>query len=271
MNPYAVQIFVDGSCYKNPGGPGGLAGILEMPDDGNESEVIFQEGYKSTTNNRMEIVAIIRALEYIKKNTTKLKESGIGEVEIWSDSENTIRGYRCAELWKSKGWTGRYNNPIKNDDLLKQIITLKNSVRFSYKIYHIINKSTEATKKVDRLAKEAAKKSMLKNDNGYIKPKVSKSKVGGATEPFNASGQKAIIRIFEHSPVSRRKDSLYRVKFEILVKEISEKYYAYASNEINSQLDRWHYYNAQFNNEPKNPCMESVNEVDEKEFLAQCD
>ena len=271
MNPYATQIFVDGSCYKNPGGLGGIAGILEMPEDENEPKVIFQEGYKSTTNNRMEMMALIRALEYIKKNTTKLKENRISEVEIWSDSENAIRCYKCAELWKSKGWVGSYNNPIKNDDLLKQIITLKNSVRFSYKIYHVANKSTEVTKRVDRLAKEATRKSVLKNDSGYIKPKVSKSKVKGATELFNASGQRVIIRIFEHSPVSRRKDSLYKVKFEILAKEENEKYYAHTSSEINSQLDRWHYYDAQFNDEPKNPRIESVNEVNEEEFLAQCD
>lgn len=271
MNPYAAQMFIDGSCYKNPGGPGGIAGILELPDDGNEPEIVFQEGYRGTTNNRMEMLAIIRALECIKKNSTKLKEEGISEIEIWSDSENAIRCYKCAELWKSKGWVGLYNNPIKNDDLLKQIITLKNSVHFSYKIYHIVNKSTEATKRVDKLAKEAAKKLMLKNDSGYIKPKISKSKVGGATELFNASGQHAIIRIFEHSPVSRRKDSLYKIKFEVLAKEANEKYYAYASDEINLKLDRWHYYDAQFNSEPKNPRIESVEEVNEEEFLAQCD
>lgn len=46
MNPYAAQLYIDGSCLKNPGGAGGFAGILEMPDDCTEPKVIFQEGYK---------------------------------------------------------------------------------------------------------------------------------------------------------------------------------------------------------------------------------
>lgn len=271
MNPYAAQMFIDGSCYNNPGGIGGLAGILEMPDYENEPKIIFQEGYRNTTNNRMEMMAVISAIEYIKNNATKLKENGINEVEIWSDSKNAIRCYNCAELWRTNKWIGAHNNPIKNLDLLKKIITLKGSVHFSYEIGHIANKSNEATKKVDKLAKEATKKSILKNDSGYIKPKVSKSKVRGATEAYDANGQEIIIRIFEHAPVSRRKDSLYKIKFEILAKEGNEKYYTYTSSEINSQLDRWHYYDAQFNNEPKNPRIESVNEVNEEEFLAQCD
>lgn len=270
MNPYAAQIYIDGSCLKNPGGPGGFAGLLELPGDENEPIMIFQEGYKITTNNRMEIKALIFAIEYVKKNAPNLRDNGINEVEIWSDSENTIKCYRCAEGWRTNKWLGAYNNPIKNIDLLKQIITLKNSVRFSYEVHHIANKSTEATIQVDKLAKQATKKSLLKDDFGYIKPKVSRSNVKGATELFDAHGQQMIIRIFGHFPVSRRKDSFYKVKFEILASE-NEKYYAYTSCEINSLLDRWHYYNAKFNDNPKNPRIESVEEVDEAEFLAQCD
>lgn len=67
MNPHAAQLYIDGSCYKNPGGPGGLAGILEIPNVEAGPEVIFRTGYYGTTNNRMEIRALIKALEYIKK------------------------------------------------------------------------------------------------------------------------------------------------------------------------------------------------------------
>src|SRR4030042_5688476 len=265
MNPYAAQMFIDGSCFKNPGGPGGIDGILGMPDDENEPEIIFQEGYKSTTNNRMEVLAVIWALEFIKKNVSALRLKGVNSIEIWSDSETAIMCYNRAEIWRTNKWIGAYDNPIKNVDLLKRIITLKNSVHFNRNIYHVPNKSSKATKRVDQLAKEAAKKTMLKCDFGYIKPVVSRSNVEGATELFNATGQRAIIRIFEHTPISRRKDSLFKIKFEILSEETNEKYCAYASNEINSRLDRWHYYDTQFNSEPKNPRIESVNEVNEKE------
>lgn len=266
MNPYAGHIYIDGSCYKNPGGFGGIAGILEMPENENEPEVIFQEGYKGTTNNRMEIRALIKALEYIKKSSLDFKNNGINEIEIWSDSEITIKGYYSAEKWRANKWSGIENNPIRNIDLFKKILTLKNSIRFSYKLQHIVNKSTDMTKKVDKLAKEAAKNSWLKVDDGYIEGKVSKTDVKGATEPFNAQGQQEVVRIFGHGLVSRKKDSLYKVKFEIYARKI-EKYYAYTSYEIDKVLDRWHYYEVQFNNNPKNPRIENAKEVGEKSFL----
>ena len=63
-DPHALKIYVDGSAFRNPGGPGGLAGIVEFLEDMNrENEVIFEEGYLATTNNRMEILASIRALD----------------------------------------------------------------------------------------------------------------------------------------------------------------------------------------------------------------
>lgn len=56
IDPRALKLYVDGSALKNPGGPGGLAGIVEFHEEMNrENEVIFEEGYLATTNNRMEI------------------------------------------------------------------------------------------------------------------------------------------------------------------------------------------------------------------------
>lgn len=271
MNPYAAQINIDGSCYKNPGGNGGFAGILEMPDE-EDYEILFQEGYQPTTNNRMEMRALIAALKYIKQNKSSFRDRGITEVEIYTDSENTITCYKKAEIWNKDGWLGVYKNPIRNIDLLKEIITLKNSVGFRYALHHIANKSTPISIIVDKLAKAAAKKSVLKNDNGYIKPKVSKTNVTGKTELFDAKGEERIIRVFEHAPVSRRKDSLYKVKFEVLNVEGTEKYCAHTSTEINAKLHRWHYYSAKFNNGGvKNPIITSVEELENLDLSAQWD
>lgn len=271
MNPYAAKIYIDGSCYKNPGGPGGFAGVFVMPDDDKEPVIIFQEGYKPTTNNRMELMALLKAMEYVKNNSSAFRLKNINEVEIFSDSDNSLTCYHCVGRWRTEKWKGTYGNPIKNVDLLKQLITLKNSIKFSYKPEWIQNKSTYETKLVDQLAKQAAKKTFLGNDSGYIKPKVSKTNVKGIAGPFDAQGQEIIIRVFEHVPVNTRKDSLYKVKFEIIKEDGNEKYYAYTTKEVNTLLHRWHYYNAQFNNEPKNPRIIRVEEVGEAEFLAQCD
>jgi len=260
MNPYAAQLYIDGSCYKNPGGPGGLAGLLELPDSELDSETIFQEGYKGTTNNRMEILALIRALEYIKANVLNFKELGLNQIEIRSDSEIAIKCYKSAEEWRSNSWKGLNDRPITNIDLIKRILTLKSTISFSYRIEHIQNKSTDATIKVDKLAKKAAKKP-TKEDTGYIIPKVCPTDVSGPTLPFNADGQKIKIKVFSHSLVSRKKGSLYKVKFEINNGNSNEKYFAHCSEGVNNLLHRHHYYNAKFNNDKKNPMIDAIKET----------
>ncbi len=262
MNPYAAQLYIDGSCLKNPGGAGGFAGIFEKPDDDAEPKVIFQEGYKHTTNNRMEIRALIKALEYIKENYLDLKNNEINQIEIRSDSETAIKCYKYAEDWRANSWYSLDGHPISNVDLIKRILTLKSSIRFSYRIEHILNKSTEQTIRVDKLAKAAAKKP-TKEDTGYIKPRSCRTSVKGCTLLFNANGQKLKIKVFEHCPISRRKDSLYKVKFEIVIDGITEKYFSYCSQNINHLLHRHHSYVAQFNCDRKKPMIEEVEEAEE--------
>jgi ribonuclease HI len=259
MNPYAAQLYIDGSCYKNPGGSGGLAGLLEMPDSDSEPEVIFQEGYRSTTNNRMEITALIRALEYVKANALNFRESGLNQVEIRPDSNTAIMCYRSAEEWRANSWKGLNDQPITNVDLIKRILTLKNTIGFSCRIEHIQNKSTDATIQVDKLAKQAAKKP-TKDDTGYIEAKVCHTDISGPTLPFNAQGQKIEIKIFAHYPVSKKKDSLYKAKFEINNAGCSEKYFAHCSSDVNNVLHRHHYYKVKFNNDKNNPIIEEASE-----------
>lgn len=266
MNPYAAQINIDGSCPKNPGGSGGLAGILEMPDSIDKPVVIFQDGYESTTNNRMEMKALIYALKWVKKNASELKKKEITEVEIWSDSDYTLQRYKHGEILRSNNWIGNNGIHVKNINLVKEIISLKNSVKFSCKPQWIKNKSTEIARNVDRLAKEASRKAILKKDTDFIKPKVSKTSVSGPTHQFDAKGQEIIIKIFEHGLVANRKNSAYKIKFEISENGKIEKYFAYASNKIESLLHRGHYYKALFNNSNKNAIIESVVETDESDF-----
>lgn len=272
MNPYAAQINVDGSCYSNPGGNGGYAGILEYPDNNGDYEVIFNMGYEPTTNNRMELMALIEALKYVKNNKQHFRELGITEVEIHTDSENALRCHRNAEAWRSAHWLGRFGNPIRNIDLLKELLTLKVSIGFSCKLYHIQNKSTPIAKEVDRLAKKVANSGLLKRDAGYIQPRVSRTRVKSGVAPlFNAIGQEEVIRVFEHSPVSRRKDSLYKIKFEVVRDGALEKYYAHTTKEIDQVIDKHHFYLVSFNAEQQNPMILSLEEIDEAEIIAQWD
>lgn len=95
----AYIIYTDGGCAQNPGGPGGCAAVLLNTDTGELSE--YSAGYKATTNNRMEIMAVILALKHIDH----------GPVQLYSDSQyvvNTLCGAYAKsanmDLWVELEW-----------------------------------------------------------------------------------------------------------------------------------------------------------------------
>jgi ribonuclease HI len=99
-----VEIFTDGACSGNPG-PGGWGAILRY--NGVEKEL--SGGEKETTNNRMEMMAAIAALEALKKEST---------VDLYTDSKYLQQGVmEWMPGWKKKGWPAR----IKNQDLWKRL------------------------------------------------------------------------------------------------------------------------------------------------------
>jgi len=101
-----VELYTDGACSGNPG-PGGWAYILKHPGSG--SEKIDNGGEKPTTNNRMELMAVIRGLEALGKPT---------RVELYSDSQYVLKGLKeWMASWKKRGWKTSSKQPVKNQDL----------------------------------------------------------------------------------------------------------------------------------------------------------
>src|ERR1017187_3139005 len=98
LDPRALHIYTDGSCLKkNPGGKGGAAAIVEYPEHLNRAEeLVVDLGFAATTNNRMELVACIEALEWIRKNRPW---PGVTRVQIVTDSEYVERHF-----WHSRQW-----------------------------------------------------------------------------------------------------------------------------------------------------------------------
>jgi len=121
-----VQLFTDGACSGNPG-PGGWAFILRHPATGKELE--SSGGERETTNNRMEMMAVIRGLEALKRPT---------RLEIISDSIYVGKGFsEWMPKWKRNGWRRREGDklkPIKNEELWRQMDELlsKHEVRFTH-------------------------------------------------------------------------------------------------------------------------------------------
>jgi len=107
-----VTLYTDGACSGNPG-PGGWGAILEYK--GIEKEL--SGGEESTTNNRMELTAVIEGLK-------RLKEPCI--VELYSDSKYVIDGLQkgWAEGWKQRGWVKSDKKPALNPDLWEQLLAL---------------------------------------------------------------------------------------------------------------------------------------------------
>jgi ribonuclease HI len=99
-----TTIYTDGSCLGNPG-PGGWAAIIQSP----EKKHVIQGYAPDTTNNRMEILAAIKALEYLSLPT---------QVLLYTDSQYLRLGItEWITNWKKRGWKNSQNKPVKNRDL----------------------------------------------------------------------------------------------------------------------------------------------------------
>ena len=107
-----VEIFTDGACSGNPG-PGGFGVILKF--NGHEKEL--SGGEKSTTNNRMELTAVITGLSALKEPC---------EVSLYTDSKYVADGLSkgWAKSWKAKGWKKSDNKPALNPDLWEELLRL---------------------------------------------------------------------------------------------------------------------------------------------------
>jgi len=110
-----INIYTDGSALNNPG-PGGYGVILIM--DGETHE--FSQGYLHTTNNRMEMMAVITALEEIEGDDMNRP------IVVHSDSQYTINGITkgWAKNWRKRGWIKSDGKPALNPDLWKQMLEI---------------------------------------------------------------------------------------------------------------------------------------------------
>jgi ribonuclease HI len=141
-----VKLYTDGACSGNPG-PGGWAFILRHAGSGKELE--RSGGERETTNNRMELMAVIRGLQALKKPC---------RVVLYADSVYVGKGLtEWMAKWKRAGWKrkeGKSFKPVKNDDLWKQLDELISTHQL--KFIHIAGHSGHPeNERCDMLAVEA--------------------------------------------------------------------------------------------------------------------
>ncbi len=157
MNQKQVTIYTDGACSGNPG-PGGYGAFLKYGDNTKE----LSGGFRRTTNNRMELLAVIASLEMLKKPC---------EVTIYSDSRYIVDAVNkgWARRWKANGWRRNKNEKAVNPDLWARLLTLLDThdTEFRWIKGHAGNKGNE---RADALAVAAANGKDLAIDNGYETP-----------------------------------------------------------------------------------------------------
>jgi ribonuclease HI len=257
-DPHAVQISVDGSCYPNEGRKSGYAGVVAYPDDPTEHEVVFQ-GFAESTINRMELSACIAALEWVK-------EEGIGRrysrVQIFSDSQYVVNGQFSAPFWQKAKWCTAAGRPIDNWELWKEFLSAKSKAGIRIDICKVQNKSTPLLKRVDKLAKAAAK-SHPRIDRGLVIGKIGRAKIQGTATMFPAANQVLVVRIVGSKTVGRRREN--RFVFEVFDDTTStyiSKHFAYCTPVTGAQLHRQRGFRVRMNDNTDYPqILEVIEEV----------
>jgi len=141
MKSEAVEIFTDGACSGNPG-PGGWGALLRYKG----RERTLSGGESATTNNRMELMAAIRALETLTRPCS---------VTLYTDSEYVKKGItEWLPNWKRRGWKTADKKPVKNADLWQRLDTaaVRHDVHWRWVRGHSGHPENE---RADALAREA--------------------------------------------------------------------------------------------------------------------
>ena len=154
-----VDIYSDGSARGNPGNGGFGALLVFLMPDGSKRERELSCGYRLTTNNRMELLGVISALEALKQPC---------DVTVHTDSQYIANAFNqnWIDGWLRKGWKGANNKPVKNVDLWQRLLAAMDGheVRFSWVKGHAGHPENE---RCDALATSAADGDELLEDEGY--------------------------------------------------------------------------------------------------------
>ncbi|MBE2896138.1 ribonuclease HI [Pasteurellaceae bacterium HPA106] len=148
-----IEIFTDGSCLGNPG-PGGIGVLLRYK----QHEKTISQGFMCSTNNRMELLAVIVALESLKRAC---------HVVLYSDSQYMKNGInQWIHNWKRNNWRTSAKQPVKNKDLWQRldIAIARHQIEWQWVKGHAGHTENE---RVDALARQGAE-NPTQRDEGYV-------------------------------------------------------------------------------------------------------
>jgi ribonuclease HI len=140
-----VMIYTDGACSGNPG-PGGWGAVMFYGEHRKE----YSGGELATTNNRMELLAVIEALGVLKEAC---------RVKVYSDSAYLVNCFLQGwhKGWQRNGWKNSKNQPVENQDLWKRLLSLMETHHVEY-VKVKGHSDNEWNNRCDQLAREAIKR-----------------------------------------------------------------------------------------------------------------
>lgn len=189
-----LEIYTDGSCLGNPG-PGGYGAVLRRAD-GRVKEIsgAVQE---ETTNNRMEMLAVIKALEQIK--------SDYAEVIVYSDSQLLVNAFNKGwiDKWRANGWLKADKKQVENRDLWQQLAPLaeRHKVKFEWVPGHAGNEGNERANQLAIAAALAQKDAADAAKSGEPRPRQLRP---GDLTHIDDRGAAAMVNVGD-KPVSQRR------------------------------------------------------------------
>jgi ribonuclease HI len=255
LDPRAIHIYTDGSCYQNPGGDSGCAAIVHFPDALDRAgEQIVDFGCGESSINRMELMACIEALRWCCSNGPW---DSVTRVLIVTDSQYVSQNIFRAQGWKRNGWRNAHGEWKFNSDLWEKLLKLRvktsrQGIRTDFVWQK--GKKTELGKKVDHAAKAAAQRGGIDVDTGYKPGSVSRSMVkGGVAERFPAMGQILVVRPYVKKVMHRRDNRISFNVFDETSGTYAHKYYAFADPILSVELHLGNGHRVRINTDPNFP------------------
>lgn len=148
-----LEAYTDGTSLGNPG-PGAFSVIIKFE----QNEIVLSRGYRKTTNNRMELLAVVETLNFCKNNNVDF-------VKIYTDSQLISKAINEGWInrWVQNGWKTSSKQDVLNIDLWKQLLHFMRFVQFEIEWVQS-HSGNELNEKADKIAKKKAKEDSIEID-----------------------------------------------------------------------------------------------------------
>jgi len=252
-DPNAVIIYTDGSAMTNPGS-GGVGMVVVFPDHMETENYELSEGYTVSTNNRMELKAVVRVFEWLKEN---LDTYNFTRAIIITDSSYVHGNYSNVQYWKRDGWVNKDGKPYENQDLWNDFLRVKTKLKLRVDIEWAKGKQSDVLNRVDKLAKLGAKNTTL-TDSGYTGGKFTtpRTPTKKAALLYEGGDEEILIRVYKSSLYGRNEKQVYKITFDLYDEESESyisKHFGYTKTDFN--LKRNTCFKVRFDGNKRYPVM----------------